>query len=389
VKRHRARRVARRLLAGVAALCLSGPVAPRGVAAVETPAGEETDDGSVRLAAPGGGWLLRLDLPGFELSPWRVSEDGTRWIVTGENETSGVEVSVVMEATAEADGAAACREHFARLARRRSRVQRADVRRRREGDAEIVEYLLEGLQDGAFRQKHVNAYLARGGVCADVHLSKERFNWSEAGLFETVLRSVRIEPQPAPLPADRGGGAAAAAPAASPPRVSARRLFPVPGKAWSAVLETFGLVMDGSAPVFAIEPEGRRFREQRVTGRWWTGRRVAAGLALAVFAGESSAGDDAAACRSAIWPRIRLGLPVRLEEVRRGERGAAAWVEYRKPWRQRARIDARVLHLFLARDGVCVSAALERIDPRPADQELFDAFLARAGTGEALPATPP
>jgi hypothetical protein len=64
-------------------------------------------------------------------------------------------------------------------------------------------------------------------------------------------------------------------------------------------------------------------------------------------------------------------------------------VEYRKPWRQRARIDARVLHLFLARDGVCVSAALERIDPRPADQELFDAFLARAGTGEALPATPP
>jgi hypothetical protein len=317
-----------------------------------------------------------------------------------------MEISVTMEAAGEAVTPAACRKRSERFARRRSRVRRSAVERPRAGATAVVTYLMEGLQDGGFHQRHQNVHLARDGVCVDVHLSKERFNWMEAERFEAIARSIRIEPAPpegppagprpeegrpaGPAPGPGAGGAPPPDhPPGPPPIRSTLRSFPIPGRPWGVVLDVFGLVMDGSSAVYEFEAVGRRFEGQKVTGRWWTGRRLSRGLALAVYAEESSRAGDAGRCRDEYWPRIRLGTPLRLDGVRTGERGGIAWVDYRKPWRQRARLDARVRHLFLAHDGVCVTVSLERIDPRPEDERLFEAFLDAARVSRRPPAAGP
>lgn len=351
-------------LGAAAAILAAGATAPSGAAE------------SGWLPAPGGAWGVRFDLPGFEIvQPAAAPAGGPDRLLYGLNPATGLEVSVTLEPVPKGAGPEDCRDHYARLGRKRSRVQRVAVEKRREGDAAIASYLMEGWQDGMMRQKHLNAYLARDGVCVDIHLSKDRYQWMDDDLFKRALAAIRIEasaaaPEPAPVDPP--------AAAALPPRPPAVRSFPVPGRTWSVVIETLGVPIDASSSIYGIESDGRQFQGWRLDGRWWSGILPAGGLSLRVSASKARFGGSAARCRSHLWTMLRLDLPVDLADERTGDRAGAAWIDYRKPWRQRARIETRVRHLFMAHDGACIMATLEKIDPRPGDEKLFTDFTEAA-----------
>jgi hypothetical protein len=336
----------------------------------------------LRVGIPGKPWRLVLDLPGHRMAPPRLEEDGSFLVTLGEYGDTGIAVSVVLERLAEPRSARDCREHYRRLTRRRSPVTRAGLEALPHPEATVVRYTMEGSQDGAFHQKHVNAYLRHDGYCIDVHLSKEAGPIKDERLLEEAVRTIRLERRsespvmPPPSPdATWPDGARQREAIAGPP---ALRSFGIPDRPLALILDARGVVMEVSKPRTAFDIRRRRYRGQTVTGWSWWGQRLADRVDLLVFARLEHEERNARAWRDRLWPEIDLTLLSRPEGVTRGERDGVAWIDYARPWRQRARIDARSRHLFLTQGDVVATAHLEIVDPRPEDEAAFAAFLAAA-----------
>lgn len=349
----------------------------------------------LRVGIPGKPWRLVLDLPGHRMAAPRLEEDASLLVILGEDGDTGIAVSLVFERLAEPRNARDCLEHDRRLTRGRSPVTRAGVKSLPHPEAAVVGYAVEGSQDGALHQQHLNAYLHHDGYCIDVHLSKEAGPIRDEGLLEEAMGTIRLERQsespilpPPASDAPPPGGAKQGDPAAGP---STLRAFRIPDRPLVLVLDARGVVMEVSKPRYAFDIRRRRYRGQTVTGWSWWGERLADRLDLLVFARLEPETRDARVWRDRLWPEIDRTLRSRPKGVTRGERDGVAWIDYTRPWRQRARIDARSRLLFLAQGDVVATAHLEIIDPRPEDEAVFEAFLAAARfeARDAPPGPPP
>ena len=144
-----------------------------------------------RLTFPGRDWSLIVDMPGFEFTRKQTLDDGKGIMAFGENSQTRVLIRLLIEEAAREGDQLACRKYYWKKVRRKG-AKKSDVRlSEREGIA-LVEYLIEEARGFRVNQKNVNAYLSHDGMWIDVHLSKVGYKESEWGLFEEVLRSIRI-----------------------------------------------------------------------------------------------------------------------------------------------------------------------------------------------------
>lgn len=131
-----------------------------------------------------------VDLPGFAMFKPRASEDGTGIVVLGENAGTGMVASVILREARGLD-ARGCRDEA--LARIRSATPGiVDVRTSEADGVARASYALPELRGQEIRQQHAHAFLARNGVCVNLHLSKADATPDDAARFEQILGSLRF-----------------------------------------------------------------------------------------------------------------------------------------------------------------------------------------------------
>jgi len=173
-----------------------GPVAAPGGSNAKSPEPPEAPGASPaeslrRLTFPGRAWSLVVDLPSFEFTRKQTRDDGRGIMVFGENSESNVLISIFIEEAAREGDHLACRKYYWKKLRRKGAKKSGMRLSERDGIA-LVEYLIEEASGFRVNHKNVNAYLSHDGLWIDVHLSKVAYEESEWGLFEEVLRSIRI-----------------------------------------------------------------------------------------------------------------------------------------------------------------------------------------------------
>ncbi len=136
-------------------------------------------------------WSVLVDLPGFRMFRPRRGEEGVGALVFGQHPASGIVVSVILRAAADAPDAAGCRE--ADLGRIHEAVpELAELRLGADGAAARASYAVTSSEAEPVRQEHGHAWLHREGVCANVHVSKMAPAPADAEALERILASVRF-----------------------------------------------------------------------------------------------------------------------------------------------------------------------------------------------------
>jgi hypothetical protein len=131
-----------------------------------------------------------VDLPGFRMFKPRRGADGTSLLVLGEDPGSGMVASIMLRDGPGMDSRA-CRADA--LARIRKAAPGLTALRESEADgAARVEYALDELRGRKIRQAHAHAFLAREGVCVNLHLSKADPGPEDAARFEKIIGSLRF-----------------------------------------------------------------------------------------------------------------------------------------------------------------------------------------------------
>lgn len=151
--------------------------------------GGEGDSGTRRLGLAGKSWALVVDLPGFELVDSGSRPDGSGTMIhlaRGE-----LNVSATLERRPDLLSTEACRADYWKEAAK-SPLPKSDIRQLTAGALATVHWFVLEFQGASVRQKHVNAYLFRDGVCIDLHLSKVHHEAEDDKLFTAILGSVRF-----------------------------------------------------------------------------------------------------------------------------------------------------------------------------------------------------
>jgi hypothetical protein len=130
-----------------------------------------------------------VDLPGFQMFRPRAGADGASVVVLGQDPATGAVASVLLRKVPGAD-ATGCREDALSRISRAKRI--TDLTRTGTADAARASYVLPELNGRPIRQAHVHLFLARGGVCVNVHLSKANPGPADAARLERILASVRL-----------------------------------------------------------------------------------------------------------------------------------------------------------------------------------------------------
>jgi hypothetical protein len=142
----------------------------------------------LRVSLPGLPWALEIRAPGFA-----TERDETRWddearYVLATHEETGLLLSVHLEKKARSRSARECRADAGERLKR-SPLAMEEVKTSETGGAALLEYMVRDHQ-------HLHAYFARGGICADVHLSKARFAPDDQRLIGAVVSGVRFARRP-------------------------------------------------------------------------------------------------------------------------------------------------------------------------------------------------
>jgi hypothetical protein len=146
----------------------------------------------LRLALPGEAWILELPAPGFAIAQLERPASGGQRYILAVDRRAGATLSILLDRIPQATSAAACRNHYWTALQARTPLAMEEIRVSPPGDPVMVEYMVRTVRDIRIDQKHVNLYLARGGACVDVHLSKVRFSPTEDAYLRGLLGSVRL-----------------------------------------------------------------------------------------------------------------------------------------------------------------------------------------------------
>jgi tetratricopeptide (TPR) repeat protein len=169
---------------------------------------------------PEKGLGLSIALTGFNIEIDQVKPDGRRYLITSHPKT-GLEVSVTLEKVPTQASAKGCLEQL-RLIQNDSSVTRGqDIALNTTGEVQTLEYTIQKFRGVRVDQKNVYACIAQDNVYADIHLSKAQYTAADARFFQSILKTLRLQPPPSEI-------VPPAAPA--PPKEMVRLPAPAPPK---------------------------------------------------------------------------------------------------------------------------------------------------------------
>jgi tetratricopeptide (TPR) repeat protein len=141
--------------------------------------------------------MLEIQTDGFVLQKSEIANDGFGTMMMASNPNSGLIVSVFLEkAPHKGDSREARKYYFGKP--EKSGLPKQEVKLSDFGDLPIAEYRVKEFQGVRIDQKSVNAYLAKGDVWIDVHISKVQFTPTDQPLFDAMLKSIRIDESSGP-----------------------------------------------------------------------------------------------------------------------------------------------------------------------------------------------
>lgn len=331
-----------------------------------------------KLTYPGKTWSLVVDLPGFDFRNRTTRDDLTGVRIFGENERTGVVISVYLEKAERNGDAEDCRAYYWSRAKKKS-PRPKDVRFIARKDMALVEYTTIRTEGVEIRQDNVSAFLSHDGVWIEIHLSKDSRRATDRIVFDWLLDSVRIVEQ---------GRESTSAPsvAAATPR-PAPLFLQAPGKQWGVSFEAPGAELE-MRPLYDFDRKDYEITEQQVIGTQWDGRMEKSGLVFWVALGTADPSVDARESRDLLWDGFKRGKAAGMIDIRVSVRGDLLVVEYLAPVVGGRKADVKNTLAFLARDGIAGIVWIWKVDYRVEDAPAFEAVLDSIRIVETVP-TPP
>jgi len=156
---------------------------------------------------PEKGLGLSIDLSGFKKDIDQVKPDGRRYLMASHPKT-GLHVSVTLEKVPTQASAKGCVEQLQLIQQGPVVTSGQDINFNADGEIPTLEYTLHKIQGVRLDQKTVYACMAQDNVYADIQLSKVQYTTADAPHFQSILKTVRLQPlpsetrqTPAPTPA--------------------------------------------------------------------------------------------------------------------------------------------------------------------------------------------
>jgi tetratricopeptide (TPR) repeat protein len=179
---------------------------------------------------PEKGLGLSIDLTGFKKEIDQVKPDGRRYLMASHPKTK-LDVSITLEKVATKASAKGCLEQL-RLIQNDSSVTRGqDIALNTTGEIPTLEYTIQKFRGVRVDQKNVYACIAQDNVYADIHLSKAQYTTADARFFQSILKTLRLQPPPSEIvlpPAPAPPKEMVRLPAAAPPKEMVRLPPPAP-----------------------------------------------------------------------------------------------------------------------------------------------------------------
>jgi hypothetical protein len=165
-----------------------------GVLALGSPKTEAPAKNAVLLTLPKLDWTLEVGGTDLIVEQKEISPDGRNARFLAVDWTSGILVSGFLEDRGKPATAEECRDfYFAKL--KDTPPKEENIVQSKLGDMAVAEYIVKEYAGIKMDQKHVNVYLAKGNIWMDVHLSKMSFQEGQRGLFNAIVRNVKLAPK--------------------------------------------------------------------------------------------------------------------------------------------------------------------------------------------------
>lgn len=190
----------------------------------------ETNEPPTFVTWPEKGLGLSIDLSGFKKNIDQIKPDGRRYLTASHPKTK-LDVSITLEEVTTKASAKGCLEQL-RLIQNDSSVTRGqDIALNTTGVIPTLEYTIQKFRGVRVDQKNVYACIAQDNVYADIHLSKTQYTTADARFFQSILKTLRLQPPPSeivPPPAPAPPKEMVRLPAPAPPKEMVRLPPPAP-----------------------------------------------------------------------------------------------------------------------------------------------------------------
>jgi tetratricopeptide (TPR) repeat protein len=153
------------------------------------------DEPPTFVAWPEKGLGLSIDLTGFKKDIDQVKPDGRRYLMASHPKTR-LNVSVTLEKVPTQASAQGCREQLQLIQKGPFVTRGQDIKLNAGGEIPTLEYTLHKFQGVLLDQKNMYACIAQDNVYADIHLSKVQYTTADAPLFQSILKTIRLQPGP-------------------------------------------------------------------------------------------------------------------------------------------------------------------------------------------------
>jgi len=144
---------------------------------------------------PEKGLGLSIDLTGFKKDIDQVKPDGRRYLMASHPKT-GLHVSVTLEKVPTQASAQGCREQLQLIQKGPFVTRGQDIKLKTDGEIPTLEYTLHKIQGVRLDQKTVYACMAQDNVYADIQLSKVQYTTADAPIFQSILKTIRLQASP-------------------------------------------------------------------------------------------------------------------------------------------------------------------------------------------------
>ena len=190
----------------------------------------ESNEPPTFVTWPEKGLGLSIDLTGFKKEIDQVKPDGRRYLMASHPKT-GLDVSITLEKVPTQASAKGCLEQL-RLIQNDSSVTRGqDIKLNAAREIPTLEYTIQKFRGVRVDQKNVYACIAQDNVYADIHLSKARYTTADARFFQSILKTLRLQPLPSeivPPPTPASPQKLVRLPSPAPPKELVRLSPPAP-----------------------------------------------------------------------------------------------------------------------------------------------------------------
>lgn len=153
------------------------------------------NDSPTFVTWPEKGLGLSIDLTGFKKVIDQVKPDGRRNLTASHPKTK-LNVSITLEKVPTQATTQGCWEQLQLIRKGPYVTGGQDITLNATGEIPTFEYTLHEFQGNRLDQKHMYACVAQDNIYADIHLSKAQYTAADAPLFQSILKTIRLQPSP-------------------------------------------------------------------------------------------------------------------------------------------------------------------------------------------------